>query len=327
MIRVLAALLICAAVGSYALPTAAHELRPGYLELRETEKNTVNILWKVPARGDRRLALTVRMTPECRDGNKSISLANGAVTERWQAHCPGGLSGRQIRIDGLSATLTDVLARIERSEGAMQVVRLTPDQPAIMLDKHRGVAGTYLLLGIEHILEGLDHLLFVFVLVLIVSDWRRLVATITSFTVAHTLTLAASTLGLLSIPGPPVEAVVALSVMFLASELVKMTQGKETLTVRAPWRVAFIFGLLHGLGFAGALAELGLPKNDITVALFMFNVGVEIGQLLFVAVVLSLTWAIKQLNQEWPLRIRQPAAYGVGTIAAFWFMERVSAFF
>jgi HupE / UreJ protein len=257
-----------------------------------------------------------------------VSLATrGAVTERWLARCPGGLSGREIRIDGLSTTLTDVLVRIQRLAGTTQVVRLTPHQPTVVLNKRHGVVGTYLFLGIEHILEDFVHLLFVFALMLIVSNWRRLVASITSFTVAHPFTLAAATLGVLSIQGPPVEAVIALSIMFLASELLRMGHGRESLKGRYPWLVAFVFGLLHGLGFAGALAEIGLPQNDILLALLMFNVGVEVGQLLFVAAVLALAWTIKQLNGDWIGRIRQPAAYGIGTVSAFWFLERVSALF
>jgi hydrogenase/urease accessory protein HupE len=188
------------------------------------------------------------------------------------------------------------------------------------------VVWDYTVLGFEHILIGFDHLLFVLALLLIVSGTRRLLWTITAFTLAHSITLAAATLGIIWVPGPPVETTIALSILFLASELIKVNQGKPSLTAKYPWVVAFAFGLLHGLGFAGALADVGLPQHEIPLALLMFNVGVELGQIFFVLMILFLVFVLKKLYTNWPAWSKQVPAYGIGIMAAFWFIERISAF-
>jgi hydrogenase/urease accessory protein HupE len=185
-------------------------------------------------------------------------------------------------------------------------------------------AWRYLGLGIEHILLGIDHLLFVFGLLLLVNGPWMLVKTITAFTLAHSTSLALATLGLVRVPSPPVEAAIALSIMFLAAEILRARQGRPGLTASAPWLAAFAFGLLHGFGFAGALFDLGLASREIPLALLFFNVGVEIGQLLFVVVVLILAWALRRLQVAWPRWSTLLAAYALGTIAAFWFLERTS---
>jgi hydrogenase/urease accessory protein HupE len=188
------------------------------------------------------------------------------------------------------------------------------------------VAWDYTVLGIDHILSGFDHLTFVLARLLIVSGARRLLITVTSFTLAHSITLAAATLGVMWVPGPPVEATIALSILFLASELVKVNRGESSLTARSPWIVAFVFGLLHGFGFAGALSDVGLPQNEVPLALLMFNVGVEIGQLLFIAFSLVVIQALGKLRREWPAWAQQVPAYTVGGIAAFWLIERIAGF-
>jgi hydrogenase/urease accessory protein HupE len=188
------------------------------------------------------------------------------------------------------------------------------------------VARSYLLLGVGHILGGLDHLLFVLALLLVVRGGKRILVTITAFTLAHSLTLAAATLGWVHVPGPPVEAMIALSIVFVAGEVVQGLRGSPGLTARAPWLVAFSFGLLHGLGFAGALAEVGLPQTAIPVALFTFNVGVEIGQLIFVTCMLGLGALVSRMPARPSSRLRMLPAYGVGTVAMFWTIERVIAF-
>jgi hydrogenase/urease accessory protein HupE len=188
------------------------------------------------------------------------------------------------------------------------------------------VAGDYTLLGIDHILSGFDHLTFVLALLLLVSGAGRLLITVTSFTLAHSITLAAATLGVLWVPGAPVEAVIALSILFVAHELVLVNRGEASLTARNPWIVAFAFGLLHGFGFAGALGDIGLPQNEIALALLMFNVGVEIGQLMFISAALAVIWLLHRLRSEWPAWLRQVPAYGIGGIAAFWVIERVAGF-
>jgi len=173
---------------------------------------------------------------------------------------------------------------------------------------------------------GADHLLFVFGLVLLVKDWKRLVGTITAFTVAHSITLAAATLGFVHVPGPPAEACIALSIMFVAAEIIRGRQGQPGLTQRAPWVVAFAFGLLHGVGFAGALSEAGLPQRGIPLALLFFNVGVELGQLAFIAVVLGLTTAMRYLMVRTPAWGWRLVPYTIGSVAMFWVIHRVAAF-
>jgi hydrogenase/urease accessory protein HupE len=243
---------------------------------------------------------------------------------------PGGeIDGVTIRFTGLEATITDVFVRISWLNEAQTTAVVRPGKPWFEIQGQRStwqVAGDYTMLGIDHILSGYDHLTFVLALLLIVSGWRRLLLTVTSFTLAHSITLAAATLGFLWLPGPPIEATIALSILFLASELVKVNRGHASLTARYPWVVAFVFGLLHGFGFAGALAEVGLPHNEIPLALLMFNVGVELGQLIFVAAILILIEVLHRVRKEWPAWVRSLPAYGIGSLAAFWFFERISVF-
>jgi hydrogenase/urease accessory protein HupE len=190
------------------------------------------------------------------------------------------------------------------------------------------VAGAYLAHGVEHILLGYDHLLFVLALILIVRDVRRLIATVTAFTVAHSITLALATLGVVHVPGPPVEASIALSILLLACEIARAQEGKPSLTARWPWVVAFAFGLLHGLGFASALSEIGLPRGDIPLALFAFNIGVETGQLVFIAAVLGLLAVVRRFSvpELVSQRARPVMTYAIGILAAFWFVQRVADF-
>jgi hydrogenase/urease accessory protein HupE len=231
-----------------------------------------------------------------------------------------------VRIDGLSAMVTDVLVRVERADGTAQVTRLLPSDPAFVVEASagRGVARTYLGLGVLHILAGADHLLFVLALLLIVKGLARVVATITAFTIAHSITLAAATLGLVDVPGPPVEAMIALSIVFVAAEIVHGAQGRPGLTARWPWVVAFTFGLLHGFGFAGVLAEIGLPQNAIPLALLFFNVGVELGQLLFIGAFAVAAFFLARIR--WPRWAELAPAYAIGGIAMFWVFQRVAVF-
>ena len=242
----------------------AHEVRPGYLEVRQVDVEAFDVLWKVPANGEYRLGMHARLPKECEGAPNQGSFVGGAFVERWRAICPGGLVGRTIDIEGLSATRTDVLARIEWQDGTTQTTRLTPERTSFIAAATPGgleVAKTYLVLGVEHILLGIDHLLFVLGLMFLVGNWRRLVATVTAFTVAHSITLAAATLGLVHVAQAPVEATIALSIMFVAAEIIHGAHGQPRLAARAPWLVAFVFGLLHGFGFAGALREIGLPQK------------------------------------------------------------------
>lgn len=318
----------------------AHEVRPGYLQIKQVDALTYDLLWKIPAKGDRRIGLYVRLPGYCRNSETTSSFSGDAYIERWRTACEGGLKDRTIVIDGLEATRTDVLARVEQSNGHTQTVRLTPSQPEFKVMGTAGPAAvvrTYFKLGVEHILLGFDHLLFVLALLFLVEGWRRLVATITAFTIAHSLTLAAATFGWVQVPQAPVEAVIALSIMFVAVEILHRHQGRTGIATRKPWIVAFVFGLLHGLGFAGALREVGLPDDAIPLALAFFNVGVEAGQLLFVATVFLLFRLVNQLmgrrgataerSYLSGAAVTRPASYVIGTLAAFWLIQRTYGFF
>lgn len=309
----------------------AHELRPAYLELRQLEGEKYSVLFKVPARGpDKRLALYVRLPEDCQNiVPVRTSFTGTAFVERSTIRRDGGLAGAEIRIEGLSNTRTDALVRIEHADGRTQIERLTPPSPALRVQRAPGkkeIAATYLGLGVEHILLGIDHLLFVLGLLLIVRGRRLLVKTITAFTLAHSITLGAAVLGFVQIPQAPVEAVIALSILFLATELSRRGKGDPGLMERYPWIVAFVFGFLHGFGFAGALTEVGVPATDIPLALVMFNTGVEIGQLIFVAGCLALVRLAKTAwgaTAHWAPKL---AAYGIGIISAYWLIERVVNF-
>jgi hydrogenase/urease accessory protein HupE len=314
------------------LACAAHAdiFRPAYLEIREAGNDRYEVMWKVPMLGDSRLAVDLRF-PE---GTTSITdpqgqIGDGAFVERWTIQRAGGLAGQTMSIDGIAGGVTDVIVRIERLDGTSQVEHLLPQRPEFVIQGTTGnwqVAGSYLVLGIEHILGGIDHLLFVLALLLIVRGARRIILTITAFTVAHSITLVAATLGWVTVPGPPVEAIIALSIVFVAAEAVHGLQGRPGLTARAPWVVAFSFGLLHGFGFAGALAEVGLPQKAIPVALLMFNLGVEIGQLLFVTFLLGVRALLGRMPLELPRWTHSVPPYAIGTVAMFWVIERIGAF-
>jgi hydrogenase/urease accessory protein HupE len=313
----------------------AHEVRPAYLELRQTGPETYDALWKVPGQGeDLRFGLYVELPTGCANvAEPQGSMVNSAFAERWTVKCAGGLTGGTIQIAGLSTTTTDVLVRLERLDRTTQVTRLTPSAPSFVVKATPGtmeVARTYLVLGVEHILLGIDHLLFILALFILVKGTGRLIATVTAFTVAHSLTLAGATLGFVHVPGPPVEAGIALSIVFVAAEIVHSRQGKPSLTERFPWIVAFTFGLLHGFGFASALSEVGLPQSVIPVALLFFNVGVEIGQLCFIASIFAVIALARQVAQR--IGVTHPAwawrvpAYAIGSVSAFWVIQRISVF-
>ena len=314
-------------------PAIAHWSSPGYLELKQSNELTYSVLWKVPLQAGEPLRMSPVLPDHCVEqtsvNSVKISLA---VIHRWVTRCEGGLTGKSITIDGLSATLTDVLARVNRTDGTVQTVRLTGDSPSFIVTDSPGwldVSRTYLALGFDHILAGVDHLMFIAALLMIVTGWRRLVATVTAFTVAHSITLAAATLGWVRVPFQPVEAVIALSILFLAVEIVRHnTTGRpgSSLTYQWPWVVAFTFGLLHGFGFASALLDVGLPESAIPLALLFFNVGVELGQLLFVGVFILLTFIADRISLPRVGWAKVAAAYAIGSVAAYWTIERVVGF-
>ena len=306
----------------------AHEVRPAYLELREEAGGTWQVLWKVPTRGEWRLSLEPRFPDGCAAvGERTSWDVDAALTSRWALRCPGGLAGGRLEILGLPATMTDVLVRLARANGIVETLRLTPGEPAVVLGAEGSSwkrATTYLWLGVEHILLGFDHLLFVLGLLLLVHGWGRLIGTITAFTAAHSISLALATFGLITVHPALVEALIALSIVFVAVEIVRAWRGEAGITARWPWLVAFGFGLLHGLGFASALRELGLPSGDIPLALSLFNVGVELGQLLFIAACFAAWWPLRDLarGRRWAPLV---PAYAIGGLAAFWFLSRATA--
>lgn len=313
----------------------AHDLRPAYFALTESAPDVYAVLWKAPAIGERRLAIYPRLPLSAVEVTPRAGVfLSDAYVERWTVRAPAGFTGETIAIDGLAESRTDVLVRIERLGGETSTARLTPASPSFEIPAASGwrqVATAYLWLGVEHILLGVDHLIFVLALIMLVRGWKRIALTVTAFTLAHSITLGAATLGYIHVPGPPVEALIALSIALVAVEIVNSMRGRMSFSSRFPWLIAFAFGLLHGLGFAGALSEVGLPAHAIPVALLFFNLGVEIGQLLFVAAVLALFAALHRIAiaymrgeprraQAW---LRFAGAYGIGGIASFWLIERV----
>ena len=309
---------------AYAYGAHADVFRPAYLELHESGADHYEVMWKVPAQGDLRLAVNVTFPP----GTIDITPPRGqfignAYVERWQISRPAGLNGQTIGIEGIANGVTDVIARIVRQDGTSQVERVMPDQPRFTVKAPAGageVAWTYLVLGVEHILGGIDHLLFVAGLLFLVGFRRRLIGTITAFTLAHSITLACSAFGWITLRPPPVEATIAMSIVLVASEALR---ERDTLARRVPALVSFLFGLVHGLGFAGALKNIGLPQSHLPLALLCFNVGVEIGQLFAVLV----AFAVVRLpfSQPWLGRARRPALYAIGVVAAYWSFLRIAA--
>lgn len=317
-----------------AATALAHEARPGFLELRETGKDTYSFLWKKPTGGEVEIQIAPVIPKDCRlltsdrQGRPSPGgeqLTPGAFIVRGTLTCPGGLAGRTIEIAGLEATITDVLVRLHHADGRLESHLLRPTTPSVILGGVTTVTERslgYLQLGVLHILLGLDHLLFVLGLMLIVSDRWTLVKTITSFTLAHSITLAIATLGYARAPLPPLNAAIALSILFLGPEIVRTWRGETSFTIRHPWVVAFAFGLLHGFGFASGLTAMGLPPAEIPLALLLFNVGVELGQVGFVLLVILLERSFRVLEVRWPRLVEHLPGYAVGTLGAYWTIQR-----
>ena len=311
------------------LPSLGHEVRPAYLDLREDRPGEFSVLWKTPMLGDLRLSLNPAFSGPVEALTPVATQRTGnAAVQTWRLRTES-LRGQTLRIAGLEATITDALVRVSFLDGSTWIHRLTPQQSGTAVPSRPsawGVAGTYLTLGVEHILMGIDHLLFVLALMLLTTGTWRLVKTVTAFTVAHSITLGLATLGIVDVPSKPVEAVIALSIVFVAAEIVQSRRGRAGLAAQMPWIVAFTFGLLHGFGFAGALSEVGLPEAHIPVALLFFNLGVEAGQLLFVAAVIALVAAARRMRMAWPRWAELTPPYAIGGLAMFWVIQRVAAF-
>jgi hypothetical protein len=318
--------LVVLALVLLARVTYAHELRPGFLELRETGPETYSLLWKRPSGGEVEIFIAPTLPPSCRlTAAGQQQLTPGALVVRGTMRCEGGLAGKTLAIDGLASTVTDVIVRVHHADGRLESHLLKPMNPSVTLGADTSTwqrSRTYLRLGVEHILLGVDHLLFVLGLLLIVGDRRMLLKTVTSFTLAHSITLAIATLGYASAPLPPLNASIALSILFLGPEIVRRWRGGTSFTIRHPWVVAFAFGLLHGFGFASGLTTMGMAPVEIPMALLMFNVGVEIGQICFVGLFLALEHAFRVLEIRWPRVVEALPGYAVGSLGAYWTLQR-----
>lgn len=307
----------------------AHEVRPAYLELKETTPGQFSVLWRTPVLSGMRLPVSLKLPDDVRNLKDPDvqELADSLVERRWVQAGPQGLAGRRIEFPGLQLTITDVLVRFEMLDGTKGTIIVYPSQPWMEMAGRQtkwSVAGTFLVQGWRHILFGVDHLLFVLGLVLIVSDRWTLLKTITAFTVSHSITLGIASLGYASVPLPPLNAAVALSILFLGPEIVRTRRGGTSLTIRYPWVIAFLFGLLHGFGFASGLSTAGMPRMEIPVALLFFNVGVEVGQLFFVLLILGLERSFRTLEIRWPRWAQALPGYTVGSLGAFWTIQRVA---
>lgn len=312
------------------MPAHAHELRPAYLALHEEADGQIRVLWKTPMRGDLRLVLTLELSARTQRVTPIATRHTGsAAVQTWRMQAVDPLRGQSIHIAGLEGTMTDVLVQAELADGTTWTRRLTPAQPTARIpvrETRLAVVGLYLELGLEHILFGIDHLLFVLALLLITSSGRKLLQTVSAFTLAHSITLGLAALGFVHVPQAPVEAIIALSIVFVAAEVVHARRGRASVTVRVPWVVALGFGLMHGFGFAGALTEVGLPQGQIPLALLFFNLGVELGQLLFIAVVLGVVVALRRVRPWLPRGAARLPPYAIGSVAMFWVIERVASF-
>ena len=324
---------ICAALLLFIVPSlCAHESRPAYLEIKETGAGQYSLLWRTPMLSGMRLPVIVQLPDDVRNLKPPATqeLSDSVLTRYWIEAGPGGLAGKRIEFPGLQGTITDVLVRVEMLDGRRWTTIVHPSQPWVEITAAQTrleVMGTFILQGIRHILFGADHMLFVLGLLLIVKDRWMLLKTITAFTVAHSITLAIATLGYAEAPVLPLNAAIALSILFLGPEIVRSWHGETSFTIRHPWVVAFAFGLLHGFGFASALTSAGLPKAELPIALLSFNVGVEIGQLSFVALVLLLERAFRILEVRWPRWAEALPGYTVGSLGAFWTVQRLAIMF
>jgi hydrogenase/urease accessory protein HupE len=322
-----AGLLVSAALAPRT--ASGHEARPAYLEITESAPRQFTVLWRLPVMAGMRPPIQLEMPDGIRNTREPViqELTDSRLERRWIEAGADGLAGKRIAFPGLQLTITDVLVRVQLLDGQKWTRIARPSQPWVNIEAAQswsGVMATYVAEGVRHILFGVDHLLFVLGLLLIVKDRWTLVKTVTAFTVAHSITLAIATLGSVAPPVAPLNAAIALSILFLGPEIVRSWRGGTSLTLRHPWVVAFVFGLLHGFGFAGALTSAGLPRQDLPLALLSFNVGVEIGQIGFVLLVLLLERSFRQLQIRWPRWAAALPGYAVGTLGAFWTLQRLA---
>jgi hydrogenase/urease accessory protein HupE len=308
----------------------AHPLSPALLELRELDGGRVDVTWKTSLLTAPGAAVAPALPAECRELTPAQATSDGdSITRTWTVACgAAGLVGMQVGISGLGGANIDGLIRITLADGRVIRGVVRAEEPQLVVparERRADVIGGYMRIGIAHILTGVDHLLFVAGLLLLVRGGWLLFETITAFTVGHSVTLTLAALDLVHVPARPIELCIALSVFVLAVELSRAPSTPPSLLRRRPWLMAFAFGLLHGLGFASALREVGLPAGDVPLALFAFNLGIEIGQVAFVAVLLSLAALSRRLRIRWPAWAEQVPLYTMGSLAAFWCFERAAA--
>jgi hydrogenase/urease accessory protein HupE len=312
-----------------AAPAAAHRLAPSLLELRELASGEVAVRWKTPLLQPTGADLRPELPPHCAPLGPAVAERDPtSATLRWRVDCgERGLVGETLRVRGLEGSGTDALIRLELSGGRRVRAVVTANRPGFAVPEREQplrVLADYLALGFQHILGGADHLLFVLGLVLLIRGRRRLVGTITAFTLGHSLTLSLAALGFVAFPTRLVEVGIALSILLLAAELGRGQEPGMTRLRRHPWAMALCFGLLHGVGFAGALTEAGLPAEEIPLALFSFNLGIELGQLAFVAAVVVARLALRPLAARGPVWLARVPAYAIGSLAALWCFERTA---
>ena len=307
----------------------ADEVRPAYLELKAKPGSGYEIVWKQPVVENRRLPIDPIFPSNCRLEEASPpELAGSALLKRWRTECDLGKA--DIEITGLRTSITDVLVRHIDKAGKVATYMVQPEDPVLRLGSDDTDSVGYLVIGIEHLVGGIDHVLFVIGLVLFIHSPWMLFKTITAFTVAHSITLALSILGFVSLAQAPVEAVIALSIVFLARELAQPEELRSVLTRSSPWLMAFIFGLLHGLGFAGVLREIGLPEDALFSSLLLFNIGIEIGQIIVVSILICGLWLWRKVSEGLnlsPRLIHSSAAYTMGTVAMYWTVDRTLILF
>lgn len=314
-----------------ALPVGmAHPLDPALLEIHESTAGALDILWRLPSAQEAESPLRAVLPDACKPtSTPSIDRSGPLVTQRWRAVCdPAGLVGRSVAVTGLRERQTDALLRVHLADGRLIQHVLRGDAPLLLIPERAGrldVMRDYLRLGFEHILGGPDHLLFVLGLVLLILGWKRLLWTITAFTVGHSATLSLAVLGVVRVPPQPVEVLIALTLVVVAVELARRGPGGGTWARRFPWAMASAFGLLHGLGFAGALAQVGLPAEEIPLALFAFNLGIEAGQVLWVAVILAGRAGLEAMPLRWPWPVGWVPVYAIGSLGIYWVIERAAS--
>ncbi|MEM7412648.1 MAG: HupE/UreJ family protein [Myxococcota bacterium] len=320
-------LLLLVASTGWVLPAQAHRLAPSLLTLESAGEGQYDVLFKTPSQRPTGVEIVPALPDHCAPlSQPEFSTEATGIVLRWRVDCgTSGLVGSTLAVRGLAESGTNALIRVVLPQGRRVQAVLHADADELVVPERPSawrVFQDYLWLGAEHIAGGFDHLLFVFGLLLLANGARSLVATVTAFTLGHSVTLSLAALGFVRFPSAPIEVIIALTILVLALELARTPPKDDALLRQRPWAVSFGFGLLHGFGFAGALSEVGLPEAEIPMALFSFNVGIEIGQLVFVGVVLTLGWLFARVWKEWPPWLLRVPVMAMGGLAFYWCLDR-----